>query len=383
MFNPAATILGILPGGWLSIVLALAGALVFSRLLVRYTVLSAAGANLVLAVFASLVLYTGFTWDASAWLQAAYWVAVAVASLLVTVDHFMGTADGGWTKGEVVTGDKIDWEKNRRDAGPQAFAKETIDTVEKYAEHRKGTSAADIAGTKIVTDNTPAELHATFLRGEGVIPVQFTQASCVNGSTGFDGQKVIRFAELCYEPGDIWWVPVGPDGTVYWAAAVRADCGNPGLYLVPYPRDRLAPSVCPLGSDRPGKSILGGCYGKPEQPKPPADTPTAQPSPEKVKVCINSDGATAYVPKSEVHMYQRPNADGTCVKNPGTEAANKGNAGNGGGRSQDPGPDATTTPSQPPGTPRVNPTVPAPDPSAPPPTNPATGCVPYRGRPCP
>lgn len=273
----------------------------------------------------------------------------------------------GWTKGEVVTGNKIDWSKNRRDAGRQAFVAQTINTPAKYAEHRKGTSASDKAGTKIVTDNTPAELHASFLRGESVIPVQFTTDSCVNGNTGFDGHEVVHFDKICHEAGDIWWVPVGPDGTVYWAAAVRADCGNPGVYVAPFPRNKPAPSVCPQGTDRAGMPINKGCYDKPGKHKPPVTPPTTTPPtttpPDKVKVCINDGGDTKYVPKSEAHKYPKPNADGTCAK--GNKDPNtNGNSGNGGGNNQDTGPGPTTTPTQPPNTPRPTPSAPAPVPTA-------------------
>jgi hypothetical protein len=292
----------------------------------------------------------------------------------------------GWQKGEVVVGNKIDWSKNRYDAGAQKFVEQGIDTPAKYAAHLNGSRAADKAAKEIVMDNTPAELHAMFLRGENVIPVQFTKDSCVNGNTGYDGHKVVRFDKICHEAGDIWWVPVGPDGTVYWAAAVRADCGNPGVYSAPYPRNRPAPKVCPMGSDRPGKPISNGCYNK--HPKPPTKV-------VKVPVCVNGGGAIKYVPKSEAHKYPKPNADGTCAKNPGDDPANNGNAGNGGGKNQDSGPGATTTPTQPPSTPRTNPTTPAastttsttsapaPETSAPASTAPATGCAPAPGRSCP
>jgi hypothetical protein len=305
----------------------------------------------------------------------------------------------GWKKGEVVMGDKIDWSKNRYDAGRQAFVKQSITTPTKYAAHLNGSAASDKAAKALVLENTPDELHATFLRGESVIPVQFTKDSCVNGNTGYDGHKVVRFDKICHEAGDIWWVPVGPDGTVYWAAAVRADCGNPSMYVAPYPRNRPAPKVCPEGSDRPGMPVSKGCYNKPNKPhRPPHTPPSTPPTPpvvKKVPVCVNGGGDIKYVPESEAHKYPKPNADGTCAKNPGDDPANNGNAGNGGGKNQDPGPGATTTPTQPPSTPRTNPPTPsstssstssssqpAPEPSAPKPSDPATGCAPAPGRSC-
>ena len=185
-------------------------------------------------------------------------------------------AQMGWQKGEVVTGDKIDWSKNRYDAGSQKFVEQSINTPAKYAAHLNGPSSSDKAARQITLDYTPSKYHAMFLRGENVVAVQFTKDSCVNGNTGWDGHAVVHFDKICHWAGDIWWVPVSPDdGTVYWAAATRADCGNPGAYVAPYPRNRPAPKVCPMGSDRPGKPITGECYIK--HPKPPT-TPRTPPT---------------------------------------------------------------------------------------------------------
>ena len=55
---------------------------------------------------------------------------------------------------------KIDWSKNRYDAGRQAFVKQSITTPTKYAAHLNGSAASDKAAKALVLENTPDNLHA-------------------------------------------------------------------------------------------------------------------------------------------------------------------------------------------------------------------------------
>ena len=174
--------------------------------------------------------------------------------------------------GKINIGNDVDWSlSGANERGDAAFEQKTLTSVEQLLAYFD--SAAGAVGKKNMLDHTPDALHDWFMAGKGILPIQPTIESCSQGNWGTteDG-KVVQFnKEICHSPGDVWWVPVGPDGTVYWAAATRAACSNPHMSVVIYPRGH-APAVCPAGSDRAGMAIGDGCYIK--HPKPPKKPPT-------------------------------------------------------------------------------------------------------------
>lgn len=339
------------------------------------------------------------------------------------------TGPQGWRPGEVLTGEAIIWSQNGYDAGNLAFVPQPVNTPERY-----GKFLSDNRGVrKRVFNNTPDEIHKDLLKGKSMIYVQLAGDSCVEGNTGLDGDEIVVLGRQCHDPGDIWAVPVGRDGTVYWTAAIRVDCGNPGAYAAPFPKYRPAPAVCPEGTDRAGQPFDRNCDNPPrssnprqtppqhttpatpDQPEastppesPAPTTPPVSSTPHMVLVCINNGGDTKEVPESEAWKYPKPHADGTCAKYTPSDPANGGNSGNGSEPNENTGTGATTTPTQPAGgTTRPAPAQPTDEPTSaeptegPPataeptdypspqptgatdPTDPANACSPYLGRTCP
>ncbi|UTX51527.1 hypothetical protein KI440_01045 [Candidatus Saccharibacteria bacterium TM7i] len=132
---------------------------------------------------------------------------------------------------------------------------------------------------------------------------------------------------------------------------------------------------------------------EPEKPKPSETPKSPKPNPE----CTENCGP----PPCTVDCGPPPcTVDcGPVVepKDPSQDPYQQGNAPDGGGQNNDPGPGAPTTPTQPPSTPRENPPPPvapppaakpdptpppAPEPKAPEPKAPETGCVPMPGVSC-
>ena len=139
--------------------------------------------------------------------------------------------------GKINIGNDVDWSlAGANERGDAAFEQKTLTSVEQLLAYFD--SAAGAVGKKNMLDHTPDALHDWFMAGKGILPSQPTIESCSQGHWGTteDG-KVVQFnKEICHSPGDVWWVPVGPDGTVYWAAATRAACSNPHMSVVIYPR---------------------------------------------------------------------------------------------------------------------------------------------------
>ncbi|MBP6038210.1 MAG: hypothetical protein KA604_02615 [Candidatus Saccharimonas sp.] len=191
-------------------------------------------------------------------------------------------------------GNNVDWSlpgANQRSSS--AFGQTTLRTQAQVVEYLN--SPAGAAAKQNLLDNTPVSLHDYFLSGKGFIPWQAPGASCTIGNwTLLNGKPKQLDAEVCHDVGDVWWTPVGPDGTVYMPASVRAACQNPHTSVTPYPKGKT-PKVCPAGSDRAGKPIANGCYTK--HPKtctetgtcpPPTNCPTGTFWSDKWKECLES-----------------------------------------------------------------------------------------------
>ncbi len=195
---------------------------------------------------------------------------------------------------DVRIGNNVDWSlpgANQRSSS--AFGQTTLRTQAQVVEYLN--SPAGAAAKQNLLDNTPVSLHDYFLSGKGFIPWQAPGASCTIGNwTLLNGKPKQLDAEVCHDVGDVWWTPVGPDGTVYMPASVRAACQNPHTSVTPYPKGKT-PKVCPAGSDRAGKPIANGCYTK--HPKtctetgtcpPPTNCPTGTFWSDKWKECLES-----------------------------------------------------------------------------------------------
>lgn len=224
-------------------------------------------------------------------------------------------------------GNNVDWTlpgANQRYAG--AFGQQTLRSQTMWVEYIN--SPAGAAARQNLLDRTPTELHDRFLSGKGLVPWQAMEKSCTIGNWSLvDGKPVQIDHEVCHDVGDVWWTPVGPDGTVYMAASTRAACRNPHTSVTPYPVGHT-PKVCPVGSDRAGQPIANGCWNK-------------HPKVQRVRVCTLDGKAIIWVLPTEAGKYPKPNADGTCLKVGSNPGVNLGEGGSGGVNNNDGATDST------------------------------------------
>ncbi|QQS22051.1 hypothetical protein IPM09_00670 [Candidatus Saccharibacteria bacterium] len=223
-------------------------------------------------------------------------------------------AKAGYTN--VRIGNNVDWTlpgANQRYAG--AFGQQTLRSQTMWVEYIN--SPAGAAARQNLLDRTPTELHDRFLSGKGLVPWQAMEKSCTIGNWSLvDGKSVQVDHEVCHDVGDVWWTPVGPDGTVYMAASTRAACRNPHTSVTPYPVGHT-PKVCPVGSDRASQPIANGCWNK-------------HPLPKKVPVCTLDGTKIIWVLPTEAGKYPKPNSAGNCSKMGSDLGLNPGEGGSGG-----------------------------------------------------
>ncbi len=145
-------------------------------------------------------------------------------------------AQMGWLSTEVKVGGKVDWEANSYDAGVYPASEGlALKSQALLADWLANTKAGQAVADEL-SDRTPDALHGRFLSGLGMVPVQFSSASCGNGTTLYkEGTLKPAKGKQCRQAGDVWWVPVAPTGAVYWAAAIRVDSGNPHVDYAPFP----------------------------------------------------------------------------------------------------------------------------------------------------
>jgi hypothetical protein len=232
-------------------------------------------------------------------------------------------ASVGFTQGQVVTGNSVDYTlPGANEAGRGAFGDKPLRSVNDVLNWWASPQGAE--SKQNMLDYTPAALHDYFLSGKGVIPFQIKTTSCNIGNwSKVDGKADRQIKEICHSTGDVWWVPVAPDGTVYMAAATRGACLNPHLEAI-YPSPATPgspkkPTVCGPNTDFPGQPLSKGCWKK-------------NPTPKKVPVCTLDGKATIWVPATEASKYPKPNGNGTCTKanQGGDPGLNPGEGGSGG-----------------------------------------------------
>ncbi len=140
-------------------------------------------------------------------------------------------------KGKIKVGE-VDWNKNPNDPGTHVFHARITSTQE-LSSFLNGSSAASKAERqqlKSALRGYPASEYQRALRGEGFVPVQFTENVCYHGNGLLVNGQFVRGGEVCHTAGDIMWVYVASDGKVVIDASVRADCGNIGSTRPPTPK---------------------------------------------------------------------------------------------------------------------------------------------------
>lgn len=237
--------------------------------------------------------------------------------------------------------------------------------------HDKKLVAKKLSEMKRRVIDTPAGTHATTLRAlPGDVPI-------------------VDSIDVVYPVATRWIVYTDAQGHRFW---FRLKCKLQPRLFTETKQVPQAPATRPgITRTHEGTPVRTKPH-TPEHHKPSTGTPTPTPTHtkphRKVPVCVDHGRRIILVPPSEAHKFPRPDSRGNCAKDANLDPVNHGNAGNGGGKNQDPGPGAVTTPKPAPSTPRVNPAPPsAPAPTksqpAPPPaehgatdpTAPATGCA--------
>ena len=158
-------------------------------------------------------------------------------------------AKAGWNKGDFTFG-QVDWSKNVYDAGSRKFSPNWINSSANIGEFLGSSSAESQAAAGHLKSVLPDGEYARAMNGNGFIPIQFNREACLTGNGYFlDGYKV--GGQTCHSAGDVVWVYIAQDGTVYWDASIRADCANPGMTEIPTPQavNRHVPVVKPHKGD--------------------------------------------------------------------------------------------------------------------------------------
>lgn len=212
----------------------------------------------------------------------------------------------GFRPGEVTVG-QVNWDANPVDHRVGAFGEQVRSqedmTVFLASDTEKGRAARQHQLLSV-----PESERARILDGDVYVPVQFnTDIKYAGNSYWMDG-KLVEGGEVTAKAGDVFWVPVGKDYEIYWEAAVRADCKNPGLKVRPRPHRHptphphptptpTTPHECveipgngklecnPKSSDkedyrRPGDSGEGQDVGEGDKPRVTVDTPAEDDPPE-------------------------------------------------------------------------------------------------------
>ncbi len=301
------------------------------------------------------------------------------------------TKGKGFKAGEVQVG-KVDWTKNPVDHRGGAVGAQVKNQTE-LTQFLNGSSAQSQAGRQHVLAAVPKSEQARVLNGENYIPVQYLVGVQYGGNTYWQNGKLVRGGKVVAEAGDVFWVFVGQDYKIYWDAAIRSDCRNPGLSHPPVPHRT---PVCT--SDCSGNICTHNCGGT--HVCPPGQSGTWPhcyvPNCHTNGNCPPPNCQVTHTCPPVVHKCPPSMPHGTwplCKDDPSHDPANNGNAPEGGGHNdtngpgvQNPPPTFSPNPYTPPPAPSAPPTTSRPDPVTPPatgapaPSQAPTTCVPPPGK---
>jgi hypothetical protein len=147
----------------------------------------------------------------------------------------------GWSPSDVRIG-TVNWDDDPYEADQRYSFYERLESRQEIRKFWQTNNARAKAALNQAVNAVPVSEKPRVVSGACYVPIQYMKPIEYAGNGAFMDGVIKRGGTTTRAAGDVVWACVGLDGTIYWDASIRADCGNPSFSKPPTPQHET-PSV--------------------------------------------------------------------------------------------------------------------------------------------